>query len=221
VACDQHHHPDLFWALRGAGAGNFGVVTSFSFQPRPAPRMTNFHLTWSYVHAVAVVAAWQRWAPHGPDELAADLALTATGELAAEPTVEVSGAVLGSERDTAQLLQQLVTRANADPLSYACRQLSYRDTTRFQAERSGATTRPAPPRRRRPPVGPAASPSRSSSIGPCPARRSRRWSTAWPAGARLARTAVWSSRLGVGPIAGGRRRPPRLPIAGSCLCLST
>jgi FAD/FMN-containing dehydrogenase len=139
VACDQHHHPDLFWALRGAGAGNFGVVTSFSFQPRPAPRMTNFHLTWSYVHAAAVVAAWQRWAPHGPDELAADLVLTATGEPAAAPTVEVYGAVLGSERDTAQLLQQLVTRANADPLSYACRQLSYRDTTRFQAERSGAT----------------------------------------------------------------------------------
>jgi FAD/FMN-containing dehydrogenase len=37
VVCDEQHHPDLFWALRGAGAGNFGVVTSFSFQPRPAP----------------------------------------------------------------------------------------------------------------------------------------------------------------------------------------
>jgi FAD/FMN-containing dehydrogenase len=144
VACDQHHHPELFWALRGAGAGNFGVVTSLTFQPRPAPRMTNFHLTWSYVHAVAVVAAWQHWAPHSPDELAADLVLTATGELAAAPVVEVYGAVLGSERDTAQLLQQLVTRANADPLSYACRQLSYLDTTRFQAERSGATAQPAP-----------------------------------------------------------------------------
>ena len=28
LQCDDHHEPDLFWALRGAGAGNFGVVTS-------------------------------------------------------------------------------------------------------------------------------------------------------------------------------------------------
>ena len=145
VDCDQHHHPELFWALRGAGAGNFGVVTSLTFAPRPAPSMTNFHLTWSYVHAAAVAAAWQRWAPHGPDELAADLALTATGEPAVEPTVEVYGAVLGSEPDTTQLLQQLVTRVGADPREHTCRQLSYRDTTRFQADRSGATTQAARP----------------------------------------------------------------------------
>jgi FAD/FMN-containing dehydrogenase len=145
VVCDEHHHPDLFWALRGAGAGNFGVVTSFSFQPRPAPRMTNFHLAWSYAHAVAVVAAWQRWAPQGPEQLAADLALSVTGEPAADPAVEVYGAVLGSERDATQLLEELVARVGADPLNHACRQLSYRDTTRFQAERSGATTQPAPP----------------------------------------------------------------------------
>jgi FAD/FMN-containing dehydrogenase len=145
VVCDEHHHPDLFWALRGAGAGNFGVVTSFTFQPRPAPRMTNFHLAWSYVHAGAVVAAWQRWAPQGPDELAADLALSAAGEPAAEPAVEVYGAVLGSERDTAQLLQELVARVGADPLNHACRQLSYHDTIRFQAERSGATAQVARP----------------------------------------------------------------------------
>jgi FAD/FMN-containing dehydrogenase len=47
VECDEHHDPDLFWGLRGAGAGNFGVVTSFTFEPKPAPRMTNFHLVWS------------------------------------------------------------------------------------------------------------------------------------------------------------------------------
>jgi hypothetical protein len=106
--------------------------------------MTNFHLAWSYAHAAAVVAAWQQWAPHGPDELAADLALTATGELAAEPAVEVHGAVLGTEGDASQLLEELVARASADPMEHACRELSYRDTTRFQAERSGTAqvTRP-------------------------------------------------------------------------------
>ncbi|WP_030434454.1 LLM class flavin-dependent oxidoreductase [Actinoplanes subtropicus] len=31
VRADEQHHPDLFWAVRGAGA-NFGVVTSFEFE---------------------------------------------------------------------------------------------------------------------------------------------------------------------------------------------
>jgi hypothetical protein len=48
VDCDEERHSDLFWALRGAGAGNFGVVTSFTFRPRPAPRVTNFRLVWAY-----------------------------------------------------------------------------------------------------------------------------------------------------------------------------
>jgi FAD/FMN-containing dehydrogenase len=31
VDCDRDHEPDLFWALRGAGGGQFGVVTSLRF----------------------------------------------------------------------------------------------------------------------------------------------------------------------------------------------
>jgi hypothetical protein len=29
VTINEHHHPELYWALRGAGGGNFGIVTSF------------------------------------------------------------------------------------------------------------------------------------------------------------------------------------------------
>jgi len=68
VDCDEDHDSDLFWALRGAGAGNFGVVTSFTFRPMPAPRMTNFHFVWASARTPAVIAAWQRWAPQGPEQ---------------------------------------------------------------------------------------------------------------------------------------------------------
>ncbi len=136
--CDEHHEPDLFWALRGAGAGNFGVVTSFTFAPRPAPAMTNFQLVWPYQHAAAVIAAWQGWAPNGPDELSADLVLTAPADLTSEPSVEVYGAVIGDERDALTLLENLTARVGADPQSTVCTELSYRDTCRLQAELSVA-----------------------------------------------------------------------------------
>lgn len=39
LLADEHHHPDLFWALRGGG-GNFGVVTRLQFRLRELPRFT-------------------------------------------------------------------------------------------------------------------------------------------------------------------------------------
>ena len=63
VDCDDNRDGDLFWALRGAGAGNFGVVTSLVFRAVATPDTTNFHLAWPFRNAAAVLDAWQRWAP--------------------------------------------------------------------------------------------------------------------------------------------------------------
>ncbi|KAJ3103681.1 hypothetical protein HDU97_009934 [Phlyctochytrium planicorne] len=38
---------DLFWALRGAGAGNFGIVTSFTLKLHKAPTLTMISYVWS------------------------------------------------------------------------------------------------------------------------------------------------------------------------------
>jgi FAD/FMN-containing dehydrogenase len=36
VDCDERRKPNLFWALRGAGGGQFGIVTAFLFRTVPA-----------------------------------------------------------------------------------------------------------------------------------------------------------------------------------------
>jgi len=142
VDCDQHHDPELFWALRGAGGGSFGVVTSLLFRTLPARAATSFHLRWPHTRAAAVVDAWQAWSPDAPDELAASLLLTAGG--LADPVVHLIGAMLGSESDTTGLLGELVARAGADPLAASCTHASYRETKRHLAELGDQLAEPQP-----------------------------------------------------------------------------
>jgi FAD/FMN-containing dehydrogenase len=130
VDCDDQHDADLFWALRGGGAGTLGVVTSFSFRTVPAPAATTFHLVWPFTEAAAVVDAWQRWSPAAPDEMAASLLMTDF----AGPVVNVFGAMIGSESDTAGLLGQLVSRVGADPTSAQTEHMPYRAAKRHLAE---------------------------------------------------------------------------------------
>jgi FAD/FMN-containing dehydrogenase len=132
--CDEHHHEDLFWALRGAGAGNFGVVTSLVFRTLPAPQATNFHLTWPPARAAAVIAAWQGWAPVAPDELYVSLKLTAAGHVDQPACVDVYGALLGTESEATELLDELVVGAGCEPVSVSATQLPFTETRRFWAE---------------------------------------------------------------------------------------
>jgi FAD/FMN-containing dehydrogenase len=134
VECDEHHRDDLFWALRGAGGGRFGVVTGLTLKTLPAPDATSFHLVWPDTHAGAVVDAWQAWAPRAPDELAASLLATAAAPVEQPPIIHLFGAMTGSEADTARLLHELVARAGSDPESASFRHMSYRETKRHLAE---------------------------------------------------------------------------------------
>ena len=133
VDCDEHRDADLFWALRGAGGGHFGVVTSFAFRTVPADDLTCFKLTWPYVRAAAAIEVWQAWAPDAPDELAASLLVNAPGN-DEDPVVTLFGAMLGSETETADALDQLIVRLGSEPASTTLQQESHRAAKRFLAE---------------------------------------------------------------------------------------
>lgn len=95
VRVDADHEPDLFWALRGAGGGNFGAVTSVVLRTRPAPALVSFCVRWPYRRATAVIEAWQQWAPDAADEINAEVALTVPDSLDEAPSVTVFGVVVG------------------------------------------------------------------------------------------------------------------------------
>jgi FAD/FMN-containing dehydrogenase len=124
IECDGERDADLFWALRGAGGGNFGVVTSLAFETVPAADATVFHFRWSYKDAGALIETWQDWAPMAPDDVDATLRLSAgpRGDLA---QVELIGAVVGSVADAAARLDEFVSRAGRNPVSTWSRQMTY------------------------------------------------------------------------------------------------
>jgi FAD/FMN-containing dehydrogenase len=59
VHADEHTHPDLFWAARGAGPGFFGVVTRFHLQLHRWPRVA---MNSVYLYPVALLAEVFGWA---------------------------------------------------------------------------------------------------------------------------------------------------------------
>jgi FAD/FMN-containing dehydrogenase len=130
--CDAQHNADLFWALRGGGGGNFGVVTSFTFQTHPVAALSLFTLQWPWSSAASVVDAWQRWAPHAPDELWSNCVLLSTSK-GAHPLILVNGVYVGSTGPLQALLQQLSSQIGVTPTSSYVSGASILDAMLYEA----------------------------------------------------------------------------------------
>ena len=75
VHASASENPDLFWALRGGG-GNFGVVTSFTYQLHPVgPLIVGGMAVHPFSAAKDVMRFYSEVISHAPDELTAACAL--------------------------------------------------------------------------------------------------------------------------------------------------
>jgi len=113
VDCDHDHEPDLFWGLRGAGGGQFGVVTSLRFATVPEPMTTRIEAHWPQSALGELVSAWQAWAPDAPDDLTVNLTLVSEPGAPVRATL-VGAAALG-EGPTRELLRELADRTGVAP----------------------------------------------------------------------------------------------------------
>lgn len=66
VTASAREDDDLFWALRGGGGGNFGVVTSFEVVPSPALPMPTTMLGFPHERVPTVLDAFARWMVDAP-----------------------------------------------------------------------------------------------------------------------------------------------------------
>jgi hypothetical protein len=79
VTADESTNSDLYWASRGGGGGNFGVVTSFEFNVHPMPVVTLFTLQYPWAAASEMLSAWGLWIETAPDELWSNCQLLSQG----------------------------------------------------------------------------------------------------------------------------------------------
>ena len=109
IIADEKNNSDLLWALRGAGNGNFGIVTSLTYKIHPLTQTIYVTATWPGLDDLrGVFEAWQRSAPHADNRL--------TSQLEIHPDEILLFGVLasGSEAEATQMLAPILSVGNPD-----------------------------------------------------------------------------------------------------------
>ena len=87
---------DLYWACRGGGGGNFGVITSYDIRTYPTDPAMRFVFRFPWSECADVVLAWQDWAYQTGDDLFTMCGMV-TNPGQPNPIIEVSGQYFGNE----------------------------------------------------------------------------------------------------------------------------
>ena len=69
VTANANNHPDLFWALRGAGSSSFGIVLRYTVNVFQMPQNAVF-VVW-FQPTISILKVWQTLFVNFPPELGA------------------------------------------------------------------------------------------------------------------------------------------------------
>lgn len=82
VEASKTVQPDLFWALRGGGGGQFAIVASLTFELIPARRQhwINIVEPVDATRAAEILFLWQRWSAASPRHICTHLGISRRGD---------------------------------------------------------------------------------------------------------------------------------------------
>ena len=109
IVADEQNNADLLWALRGAGNGNFGIVTSLTYKIHPLTQTIYVTATWPNLGGLPeVFDAWQRTAPHVDNRLTSQL------EILREKITLIAVLASGSEEEATELVAPILSIGSPD-----------------------------------------------------------------------------------------------------------
>lgn len=120
-------HPDLFWACRGGGGGNFGIATRFLFHAYPVDQVAIYNMTWDWHDMETVLDTWQHWAPTADSRLTSVLKIKSE----ADGSLASVGQFAGTSAEINSLLAPL--RAAGTPHADTVQDVSAIDAVRIFA----------------------------------------------------------------------------------------
>jgi FAD/FMN-containing dehydrogenase len=112
VTVTAESDPDLFWALRGAGAGHLGVVTRMVIELYPISELYAGNLIYPGSMAADVLRRWRDWLPSLPEALTSAVTVLNYPDIdevpeafRGKPFVHVRGAFDGPAEEGAALME--------------------------------------------------------------------------------------------------------------------
>ncbi|KAG0291488.1 hypothetical protein BGZ96_005126 [Linnemannia gamsii] len=107
ITVGPYDNPDLFYALKGAGGGSYGVVTSFTFKPvKPSAKATSFTYDWPISQASKVFKAYSDYQATASRDVGVELNIGADG-------LEMYGIFQGTKSAQAAALAPFLNAAGA------------------------------------------------------------------------------------------------------------
>jgi FAD/FMN-containing dehydrogenase len=97
LRADLDNEPELFWALRGGGGANFGVVTGLEFELFPVTEVYAGMLLFDWERSAEVLHAWNSLLPALPDEITSVARILQVPDLPEIPEMVRGGKFVGFE----------------------------------------------------------------------------------------------------------------------------
>jgi FAD/FMN-containing dehydrogenase len=126
VRTSAEEEPELFWALRGGGAANFGIVVGLEVEPVEVSRMVLFTVVWPFDRALDVLDSWHDWMASAPVELSSEIGpVLMDAASGAPPVVMMFGGFFGERDALEEALRELCAVSGAPPLQQDVTDLTY------------------------------------------------------------------------------------------------
>lgn len=101
ITANRSLNSKLFWACRGAGGGNFGIVISYTFKVYKVDKITLIQLRWNETSRENFLDLWQHWLKTAPRKISCFAGFSKGG-------IYLNGFFYGPKLDAEKILQKFL-----------------------------------------------------------------------------------------------------------------